>query len=171
VLAAGEDNFCSLCEPADTSSNGGELFDARTGTWSVTGSMIDPQGRPGHAGVLLLNGSLLAAGGGNGARLSSAELYTPPATAALPTSCTVSVRRTDSSGHSVVRVAVRDIASGVQSTKVLQATNVRVTLPKFPAGSRDPAVVTATKINQSQSSGLSLTVTTRAGKTVICNPF
>lgn len=63
VLAAGEDNFCSLCEPADTSSNGGELFDARTGTRSVTGSMIDPQGRPGHAGVLLLNGSLLAAGG------------------------------------------------------------------------------------------------------------
>lgn len=55
--------------------------------------------------------------------------------------------------------------------KVLQAANVRVTLPKFPAGSRDPAVVTATKINQSQSSGLSLTVTTRAGKTVTCNPF
>ena len=67
-----------------------------------------------------------------------------------------------------MRVAARDIASGLQSLKVLQVSKATVSLPLFPPGYRDPAVLTATKVNASLPSTLQLSVTNRAGKTVTC---
>ena len=181
VLAAGEDSSCAFCDPATAHSNKAEVFEPLAGTWSTTGALVDGQGRPGHTATLLPNGTVLAAGGnsfvpsptGNStfAPTSSAERYTPPTTAALPTDCKVSRRGIDAAGHAVVWVAVRDIASGLQSIKVLQATNVSVALPKFPPASRDPQIVSATKINASHPSGLTLSVRTGAGNTVTCHAF
>jgi hypothetical protein len=181
VLLAGGESLCIFCDPLPplTLSHAAQLFNVNTLTWSTTGSMLDSQGRPGHTGVLLPTGAVLAAGGSKldasaGSTLSvrsSAELYTPPPATALSTTCTVSVKRTDSAGRLVVRVAVRDIGTGLQTIKVVQATNLSVTLPKFPSGSRDPAVITTTRVNQSLATSLKLSVTNRAGASTTCQPL
>jgi hypothetical protein len=109
-----------------------ELYDPATGTWSQTGSLAQP--RTGHVGVLLLDGTVLVAGGDNQApELLTTELYTPPTTQVLPPTCALSGSGTDASGHAFIKVAARDIASGLQSVRVLKATNASVSLPSFPA--------------------------------------
>jgi galactose oxidase-like protein/Kelch motif protein len=50
-----------------------ELYDPRSGTWTVTGSMS--LARRGHTATLLLNGTVLVVGGGS--TPASAELYAP----------------------------------------------------------------------------------------------
>jgi hypothetical protein len=124
-----------------------------------------------HAGQptsLLPNGNVLAAGGtANG---SFPEVYTPPVAPALASTCVLSAAGLNQAGHAFINVAARNVASGLQSVKVLQATNANVALPKFPLGSRDPAVVTATKVNVSEASTLKLSVTNSTGTTITCDP-
>jgi N-acetylneuraminic acid mutarotase len=64
---------------ADRSANSAELYDPGSGTWSATGSMHDA--RDGQTATLLLNGTVLVAGGSNGRSgndwLATAELYDP----------------------------------------------------------------------------------------------
>ena len=58
--------------------NIGELYDPTTGTFSNAGSMVT--GRYAHTATLLLDGSVLIAGGYNPAGfLASAELFTEAA--------------------------------------------------------------------------------------------
>jgi hypothetical protein len=54
--------------------------------------------------------------------LASAELHTPPTTHVLPPSCILSAAGLDTSGHAFIKVAARDIASGLRSAQVLQAS-------------------------------------------------
>ena len=76
----------------------------------------------------------------------------------------------DASGQAFIRVAARDILSGLGSIQVLEATNASVVLPSFPPGFRDPGVVTATKQDPEQLSRVGLQVTTLAGQTITCDP-
>jgi hypothetical protein len=142
------------------------LFTPTTGAWTSTGSMLDASGRPGASVTPLRDGTVLAAGGTGGA---SAELYTPPGTP-LPTSCSISTTGTDTLGHHFIRVAVRDVAQGLRSVRVAQSTNTRVDLPQFAPGSRDQAVVTATKLDPALRSSFSLQATTTTGQNVTCDP-
>jgi hypothetical protein len=143
-----------------------ELYDPASGGWHTTGSMNGA--RLGHSASRLPNGNVLAAGGfQNG---NTAEVYTPPVAPPLASTCALSASGISQAGHAFINVAARDIASGLQSVKVLQATNASVTLPKFPPSFRDPAVVTATKVVASQPSTLKLSVTNHAGKTITCDP-
>jgi hypothetical protein len=82
----------------------------------------------------------------------------------------VTVSGTLAGGRAFIRVAARDIGSGLPSVGVVQATNVSVMLPSFPPDFRDPAVVTTTKLLVNQRSSLTLSVTNRAGVTVTCDP-
>jgi hypothetical protein len=66
---------------------------------------------------------------------------------------------------------VRDVASGLASVRVTGATNAAVATPTFPSGFRDPAVVVATKINQTQKSTLALRATNVAGQSLSCDPI
>jgi hypothetical protein len=104
------------------------------------------------------------------AALASTEIYTPQTATRLPTSCRLTLAAKNPDGHAFIRVAVRDITSGLQSIKVLQAANTTVALPHFPPATRDPAIVTATKINATQPSTLKLSATNRAGTSITCDP-
>ena len=55
--------------------NSADLYSPWTATFSGTGTMTAARGD--HAAALLNNGTVLIAGGYNGSRLSSAELYQP----------------------------------------------------------------------------------------------
>jgi hypothetical protein len=63
----------------DRSAKSAELYDPGSGTWSATGSMHDA--RDGQTATLLLNGTVLVAGGSHGRSyndaLATAELYDP----------------------------------------------------------------------------------------------
>jgi hypothetical protein len=148
-----------------------KLYDPLSGTWSATGTMTFAS-----LGIfaLLEDGTVLGAGGVDPTTLSTskavAEIYTPGAASALPSSCVLAATRLNATGQVVIKVAARDIASGLQSIKVLTATNATVSLPQFPTGSRNPAVVTATKVNSGHSAVLKLEVINRAGKTLTCDP-
>jgi hypothetical protein len=170
VLVAG--GFGSNTAPTLASA---ELYDPTSGTWTETGPLRT--GRQGHTLTLLPLGTVLAAGGFTcgpvcvfGPTLATAELYTPPNGTHLQPTCVLSATGTDKLGKAFIKVAARDIASGLKSIQVLQATNAAVSLPKFPSGFRNPGVVTATKIDASQPSTLKLSVTNRAGTTITCDP-
>ena len=75
VLAVAGDS-ANPSGPGNLALTSCELFDPATGGWSPTGALSDP--RFAHTATLLLDGTVLAAGGSNHAvMLSSAELYEP----------------------------------------------------------------------------------------------
>jgi hypothetical protein len=158
-----------------SSMDSSELYGPATGTWSLSGKLNTP--RVQHAATLLNNGSVLVVGGRGlptgpvGLNLvANAEVYSPPSQTHLPTSCGLSASGKDAAGHAFIKVAARNIASGLRSIEVVQATNATVSMPKFPLGFRDPAVVTATKVDPAQPSVLKLAVTNRDGTTLTCDP-
>ena len=69
-----------------------------------------------------------------------------------------------------IKVTVQDTGSGIATITVLKAINNTVSIPPLTSGTNSPVVVTATKINQSQSSTLQLEVKDVAGKVTICDP-
>jgi Galactose oxidase, central domain/Kelch motif len=72
LLAGGHDDRY----PPKGVTGSAELYNPRTGRWTVTGSMITP--RAGHTATLLPDGKVLVAGGGDWQdATASAELYDP----------------------------------------------------------------------------------------------
>jgi hypothetical protein len=69
-----------------------------------------------------------------------------------------------------IQVTVQDTASGLASIVVTTDINATVAVPSFAAGTTAAMVVTATKIDQTQSSQLGLQVTNTAGQVTICDP-
>jgi hypothetical protein len=137
-----------------------QRYDPRKATWTASDAgMTTPLG--GVSG--LPDGSVL---GDNGV---FTQIFTPPATR-LPTSCTLSLAGTDATGHAFIRIAARDISSGLKSVNLVQATNATVALPRFASLSRGPAVTIATKVDPSQPSTLTLQVTNAAGRSITCDP-
>jgi hypothetical protein len=184
VLAAGGEAFLEFggTSRCDFFSKA-QLFNPQTQTWAQTGSLTDSSGRPGHTATLLNDGTVLAAGGthvvpmptpndscgiASTTVLKSVEVFTPPTTTVLPTLCKQSAAGSDAHGHAFVRVAARDIASGLRSVTVLQSTNATVSLAQFPLGSRDPAVLTVARVDATQPATVMVSATNRAGKTVTC---
>ena len=70
--------------------NNAELFNPATGTFTVTGGMVEL--RYGHTAALLNNGKVLLAGGTNGNSLQSAELFDPTTGTFSPTGLMGSAR-------------------------------------------------------------------------------
>ncbi len=67
-------------------------------------------------------------------------------------------------------ITVQDSQSGLVSITVVTAINVTVSIPAFTVGTTSPVVVTATKINQSQSSTVLLRLTDLCGNTILADP-
>lgn len=147
-----------VLDPLDESTSW--LYHPTLGTWTAGSTQALPG--LGLAAASLRNGPVLVPG-------DPSRVYTPLA-APLPPTCQLSAAGVDGGGHAYIKVAARDIASGLRSVQVIQAINSNISLPKFAQGSRDPAVVTATKVNATQPSSLSLRVTNMAGQTLTCDP-
>jgi hypothetical protein len=67
-------------------------------------------------------------------------------------------------------VTMQDAASGLQTIQLAAAVNTILSIPSFTIGATTPVIVTATKVNQSQSSEVSFIVTNTAGKSTSCDP-
>jgi hypothetical protein len=67
-------------------------------------------------------------------------------------------------------VTMQDAASGLQTIQLAAEANTTVNVPSFTIGATTPVIVTATKVNQSQSSEVSFIVSNTAGKSTSCDP-
>ena len=67
-------------------------------------------------------------------------------------------------------VTMQDAASGLQTIQVAAEVNTSVSIPSFTIGATRPVIVTATKVDQSQTSEVAFLVTNTAGKTTSCDP-
>lgn len=68
-------------------------------------------------------------------------------------------------------VTFQDEGSGLDSLVVTQSDNADTVVPPFAAGTTDPVVVTATKIDQSKSAHVAITATDQAGNVANCDPI
>lgn len=68
-------------------------------------------------------------------------------------------------------VTIQDTGSGLSSIVVTKSNNADTPVPPFTVGTTDPVTVTATKIDQTKSSQVSITVTDQAGNSVVCDPI
>lgn len=69
-----------------------------------------------------------------------------------------------------ILVSVQDAESGLASIVVNSKTNATVTWPTFTSGTTSTIIVTGTKIDQTKSSFVSITVTDTAGLATTCDP-
>ncbi len=67
-------------------------------------------------------------------------------------------------------VTMQDAASGLQTIQVAAEVNTTVSIPSFTIGATTPVIVTATKVDQSQTSEVSFIVTNTAGTGISCDP-
>ena len=69
-----------------------------------------------------------------------------------------------------IEVFTQDSESGLDHVAVLVADNASVEIPPFTPGTTEPLIVIGTKLDQSQSSHLTLEVFDVAGTSVVCDP-
>ncbi len=67
-------------------------------------------------------------------------------------------------------VSMQDAVSGLQTIQVAAEVNTTVSIPSFSVGATTPVTVTATKVDQSQTSEVAFTVTNTAGQSTTCDP-
>jgi hypothetical protein len=69
-----------------------------------------------------------------------------------------------------IQITAQDTDGGLGSITVTTSVNATVAVPAFTTGTTAPVVVTATKIDQSTSAEVALTVTDVAGNVTDCDP-
>jgi serine protease len=91
-----------------------------------------------------------------------------------PPICSITGSGTDGGGHKFIQISIQDTGSGLASIQTLAATNATVNIPGFTTGTTNPVVVTATKMDNSISSSVSLQASDVAGNTTTppaCDPI
>jgi hypothetical protein len=91
----------------------------------------------------------------------------PPSGDTAPPTC---VARVVGGPPTQLVVTFQDPDSGLASIVVTQSDNADTPVPPFAVGTTDPVVVTATKIDQSQSAHVAITATDLAGNITSCDP-
>jgi hypothetical protein len=94
----------------------------------------------------------------------SASMGLPPAP---PPSCTVS--GLSAGPPRQVTFTMQDAITGLQSITALDAVNVNAPVPAFETGATGAVIVTASQIDQNQTSKIDLQVTNTAGLTATCS--
>jgi len=70
-----------------------------------------------------------------------------------------------------LQITMQDISSGLDTIQLVSAFNSTVNIPPFTPGTFSPVLVTATKLDQSQSSDVAFTVTNTANVSTSCDPL
>jgi hypothetical protein len=70
-----------------------------------------------------------------------------------------------------VVATIQDTATGLASIVVTKSENADTPVPPFTVGTKDPVVVTATKIDQSQRARVEMVATDLAGNQMVCDPI
>lgn len=70
-----------------------------------------------------------------------------------------------------IQVMVQDTGSGLASVHVDTSVNATTAVPAFTSGTTSAVLVTSTKVDQTKSSSLALTVTDVAGNVTRCDPM
>ena len=65
---------------------------------------------------------------------------------------------------------MQDAASGLQSVQLVESANATVNIPVFSPGTTSPVIVSAVKVDQSQSSTVAFKVMDMAGNSTNCDP-
>lgn len=81
-----------------------------------------------------------------------------------PPACAISAIRADNPKQ----MDVADDSSGLDSIAPVTQQNGVINVPYFQRGSRNPVLVTATKVNQAQSTSWSFNASDQAGNTRLC---
>ncbi len=109
--------------------------------------------------------------GGDGGTLSSWTLGVTTAASApetTPPSCAITAIIPGPPKQ--IQVTVQDLQSGLASVTPVTLINATLNVPSFTIGTTSPVVVTATKVNQSQSATVVIRVTDAVGNSVVCDP-
>jgi hypothetical protein len=69
-----------------------------------------------------------------------------------------------------IQVTIQDSDGGLNTIQVLKSDNANTVVPAFTVGTKDPVVVTSTKIDQTKPAVVSLKATDLAGNMVTCDP-
>jgi hypothetical protein len=69
-----------------------------------------------------------------------------------------------------IQVTIQDSDGGLNTIQVLKSDNANTVVPAFTVGTKDPVVVTSTKIDQTKPAVVSLKATDLAGNAVTCDP-
>jgi hypothetical protein len=77
---------------------------------------------------------------------------------------------TNPQGQAYINMTVQDTESGLGFVIPTQQQNISVAGPAVTYGSTSPLTLTGTKVNQSQSASVQLTVVDACGNTVVCDP-
>jgi hypothetical protein len=70
-----------------------------------------------------------------------------------------------------LQITVQDTGRGLQSIVVTMSVNASTPVPAFTPGTKDPVVVTATKVDQGSGAQIALQVTDLAGNVTNCDPL
>lgn len=136
---------------------------------------------PNNGGVYIMAVCYLGANGTSYPVTSSSckyDAFKAPAQDTTPPVCVLTATGTNASGAKYIQVTVQDpygpsdSGSGIEDIVVNTVVNANVTYAPDPwfVGTLSPVVITATKINQTTSSFLKLTVTNVAGLSTVCDP-
>jgi len=85
--------------------------------------------------------------------LIGAASHAPCGSGSPPTSAMTGTG-TDAQGRRYIQITVQDGDSGLGAINILATENVTVNVPSFTPGTKSPVVITATKVDQSQSSNV-----------------
>ena len=69
-----------------------------------------------------------------------------------------------------IMITMQAVSPGLDTIQLTSSANATVAIPSFVAGTTSPVIVTATKINQSESSDVAFTISSMSGATASCDP-
>jgi len=69
-----------------------------------------------------------------------------------------------------IKITMQAESPGLKTIQLTSSTNATVAIPSFVAGTTSPVVVTATKVNQAETSDVAFTISSVSGATASCDP-
>lgn len=95
---------------------------------------------------------------------------TPVCTDKVPPTGKLTATGIDGSGNKFIQITARDTGSGIFSIVVTKSVNAATVVPAFSPGTKQPVVITSTKINQGQGSTVEVKITDLCNNVTFADP-